>query len=91
MYSNTESVVQVNSFFLRLFAIKHSVRQSSLQPPLLYVVDPVPLLRRFEAMEIIRLICYGRGVTVHADNVTVIMSDEGQLSQVEDVIKRYEM
>lgn len=35
------------------------------------------------------MICYGRGVTTYADNVTIIMSDEGQLPH--DKIKGYEV
>lgn len=55
MYGDIESVVRMSGFFLRPFAVEHSVQQGYTLSLLLYAVVLEPLLWRLEAMSVIYL------------------------------------
>lgn len=83
MYNNIEFVIRVN--VLKSFAIERLVRQRGPLSPLLHVLALEPLRRKLEVI--------GEtpdGSTAYADDISIIVSDEGQLPHVENPIKGYD-
>lgn len=91
LYSDTESIVWVNGFFTKPFKIDRSVRQGYPLSALLYVLVLEPLLQRLAEIwgTTDRLWC-SRGTIAHANDVSIIVSDEAQLPCVASAIRKYE-
>ncbi|XP_036359418.1 secreted RxLR effector protein 78-like [Octopus sinensis] len=91
-YSGIKSTVQINGYLSEPFSIKRSVRQGCPLSPLLYVLALKPLLQKLEKLggNSNEIGC-AKSISAYADDITFIVSNEVQLTCVEDAIKGYEV